>query len=172
METTMQRELTTSNGKQNVRVQLLTFKLDEQEFALYIENVVQVVRMVALTRAPQAPPYVEGILNLRGRVIPVINLRNRCGLPSKPYDLDTQLLIARAPGKTMAFTVDNVSKVLNVSARDLEPPHEMGAAMQYISAVALVGDRLILVMDPAALMSDENANMDLAVREMSLEKIA
>ena len=93
--------LTATNGS----VQLLTFKLDDQEYALNIADVVQVVRMVAVTRALKAPTFVEGMINLRGRVIPVVSLRQRCGLPDRPYDLNTQLLIARAGGRLMALMV-------------------------------------------------------------------
>ena len=72
--------------------------------------------MVAVTRAPKAPSYVEGMVNLRGRVIPVIDLRKRCDLRLKPYDLNTQLLIARTNQHAMALMVDVVSEVLTMPA--------------------------------------------------------
>jgi purine-binding chemotaxis protein CheW len=135
-------------------VQLLTFKLDEQEYALNIANVVQVVRMVALTRPPKAPDYMEGLFNLRGKIIPVINVRARYGLPTKPHDLDTQLLIAKANGHTMAITVDAVSEVLTLPVDCVEPPEAIGPEMEYLSAVGKVGDRLILILDPNMLMTN------------------
>ena len=139
--------------KRNETVQLLTFKLDDQEYALDIFNVVQVVRMVALTRPPKAPDYMEGMFNLRGKVIPVINVRLRYGLPSKPHDLDTQLLIAKAGGKMLAITVDVVSEVLNLSTETIEAPEQIGPELEYLKAVAKVGDRLILILDPDTLMT-------------------
>ena len=135
-------------------VQLLTFKLDDQEYALNIANVVQVVRMVALTRPPKAPDYMEGLFNLRGKIIPVVNVRARYGLPTKPHDLDTQLLIAKANGRTLAITVDAVSEVLTLSVDNIEPPEAIGPEMEYLSAVGKVGDRLILILDPTMLMAD------------------
>jgi purine-binding chemotaxis protein CheW len=135
-------------------VQLLTFKLDDQEYALNIANVVQVVRMVALTRPPKAPDYMEGLFNLRGKIIPVINVRARYGLPTKPHDLETQLLIAKANGHTMAITVDAVSEVLTLPVDNLESPEAIGPEMEFLSAVGKVGDRLILILDPNMLMTN------------------
>ncbi len=145
-------------------LQLLTFKLDNQEYALNITNVVQVVRMVAVTRAPKAPDFVEGVINLRGRVIPVISLRRRCGLIDKPYDLNTQLLIARVTdarasdahnnGRMMALMVDVVSEVLSITADCIVPPDEIGADMEHLLAVGKLGDRLILIVDPNSLLGD------------------
>lgn len=141
----------------NGDLQLLTFKLDDQEYALNIANVVQVVRMVAVTRAPKAPMYVEGMINLRGRVIPVVSLRRRCGLLDKVYDLNTQLLIARADGRMMALMVDVVSEVLSIPADCVEPPDQIGADMEHLLAVGKLGDRLILILDPRTLLSDDFA---------------
>jgi purine-binding chemotaxis protein CheW len=140
--------------KKNEIVQLLTFKLDDQEYALNIANVVQVVRMVALTRPPKAPDYMEGLFNLRGKIIPVVNVRARYGLPTKPHDLDTQLLIAKANGHTLAITVDTVSEVLTLPIDSLERPEAIGPEMQYLSAVGKVGERLILILEPNLLMAD------------------
>lgn len=145
--------LTATNGS----VQLLTFKLDDQEYALNIADVVQVVRMVAVTRALKAPTFIEGMINLRGRVIPVVSLRQRCGLTDRPYDLNTQLLIARAGGRLMALMVDVVSEVLTIPDDCIEPPNQIGAEMQHLSAVGKLGDRLILILDPHSLLSDEVA---------------
>jgi purine-binding chemotaxis protein CheW len=138
-------------------LQLLTFKLDDQEYALNIANVVQVVRMVAVTRAPKAPVYVEGMINLRGRVIPVVNIRQRCGLLDRPYDLNTQLLIARAGSRLMALMVDVVSEVLTIPANCIEPPDQIGADMEHMLAVGKLGDRLILILEPRTLLSDDFA---------------
>jgi len=135
-------------------IQLLTFKLDDQEYALDIANVVQVVRMVAITRAPKAPDFVEGMVNLRGKVVPVIDIRKRCGLATKPYDLNTQLLIARADGRMMALIVDVVSEVLTMPIDNIEPPSQIGTEMENLAAVGKLGDRLLLIIDPSTLLAE------------------
>ena len=132
--------------------QLLTFRVDEQEYALDIANVVQVVRMLAVTHAPKAPEHVEGLINLRGKVIPVIDLRACTGLPPRPYDLDTQLLIARADGRMLALMVDRVSEVLTLPAECVEPPDSLGIDVAHLSGVGQLGHRLLLILDPATLL--------------------
>ena len=148
------RSYTTTVQKKNETVQLLTFKLDDQEYALHIANDVQVIRMVALTRPPQASDSVEGIFNLRGKVVPVVNIRQRCGLAAKPCDLDTQLLIAQANGQTMAIAVDVVSEVLTLPTDRIEPPEQIGLESTALAAVGKVDDRLILILDPNTLLTN------------------
>ena len=138
--------------KEETHLQFLTFKLDEQEYALNIANVVQVIRMIAITRPPIAQEYVEGMVNLRGSVIPVINLRKRWGLPPKEHDLNTQLLIARANSHTMALTVDAVSEVLAIPTGSIEPLERSGAKMECLLAVGKLGERLLLIVDPNTLL--------------------
>lgn len=129
-------------------VLLLTFKLDEQTYALAIDKVVQVVRMVAITRAPKAPDYVEGMINLRGKVIPVINLRKRFGLPSKPIELNDHLLIAETDGRVMALIVDVVSEVVSLPVSALDRPADLDSeSLHYLWAVGKLGDELVLILD-------------------------
>ena len=128
-------------------VQLVTFKLDDQEYALDIANVVQVVRMVATTPMPEAPKIVRGVINVRGKVTPVIDVRKRFNLPSKTYDLNTQLLIVQMGGRLMALIVDAVSEVLTMPAGSIEPPSEIAPQMERLSAVGKLGDRLLLMPD-------------------------
>jgi purine-binding chemotaxis protein CheW len=135
--------------------QLLTFKLDDQEYALPMANVVQVVRIVAITPMPEAPDIVKGVINIRGKVIPVIDTRRRFGLPARPYDLNTQLLIARNEGYMMALIVDVVSEVLTIPASSIEPPSEIGPQLERLSAVGRLGDRLLLVLDLDKILTFE-----------------
>ena len=157
MATQVMSETRTAAQKIDGGIQLLTFKLDDQEYALDIANVVQVVRMVAITRAPKAPDFVEGMVNLRGKVIPVVDIRKRCGLATKPYDLNTQLLIARADGRMMALIVDVVSEVLTMPTENIEPPSQIGPEMENLAAVGKLGDRLLLIIDPGTILAEADA---------------
>ena len=139
--------------KENGTVQLLTFKLDDQEYALKSANVVQVTRMVAMVRPPKASEFIEGVFNLRGRVIPVINIRKLFGLPAKTYDVNTHLLIAQSDGLTMALDV--VSEVLTMLSQHLEDPERVGVQNEYLSAVGKIGSRLILILNPNAFWVGE-----------------
>jgi purine-binding chemotaxis protein CheW len=133
--------------KTNEHVQLLTFKFDEQEYGLDIANVVQVVRMVAVTRPPRTSDSLDGIINLRGKVIPVIDLRRRCGLTPKEHDLNTQLLITQTNEQMLALTVDVVSEVLTLPRSNIVPANHVSAGMEFLSSIAKLGERLILILD-------------------------
>jgi len=135
--------------------QLVIFKLDDQEYALDITNVVQVVRMVAITPMPEASEVVEGVINLRGKVIPVVDVRRRFGLPLKPYDLNTRLLISRWDGRMMALIVDVVSEVLTMPTSNIEPPSEIAPQLERLSAVGKLGDRLLLILDLGGILTFE-----------------
>jgi purine-binding chemotaxis protein CheW len=149
-------------------VQLVTFKLDDQEYGLSIENVVEVVRMVAITRIPRAPDVMEGIINLRGRVVPVINLRKRFGARPRPRDLDTRLLVARIGGRVIALIVDTVSEVLKLDAESLDASDAVATGVtQYLSAIGKMGDRLLLIVDLDAILSfDEESRLEDLMRDL------
>ena len=139
-------------------VQLVTFRLDSQEYALPIANVVQVVRIVAITPLPEAPDIVRGVINVRGRIVPVVDTRKRFGLRDKPYDLNTQLLIARHDGRMIALVVDEVSEVLNIQSANIEPPSRFGAQADAVSAMGKLCDRLLLILDPGKILDSEERN--------------
>lgn len=128
-------------------VQLLTFKMGDREFALNLENVAQIVRVVSRTQSP-APDFVEGMFNLRGRSIPVVDIRKEWGLPAKSYEPGTLLLIARAQSRVMALIVDAVSDVLNLPLAHIEP-RPTGAPC--VSAVGRIADRTVFILDPNTL---------------------
>ena len=142
--------------------QLLNFSIDQQEYALDITNVVQVVRMVAITRSPRTPEVVEGIINLRGKVIPVISLRKLFGLSTSTYSLNDHLLIAQTGNRMVALIVDLVKEVLMVPSDSLEPPSEIAPEMmQYLAAVAKLGDRLLLLLDLGRVLELGNSGRGL-----------
>ena len=146
--------------------QLVIFKLDDQEYALDITNVVQVVRMVAITPMPEASEVVEGVINVRGKVIPVVDVRRRFGLPPKPYDLNTRLLITRWDGRMMALIVDVVSEVLAMPTSNIEPPSEIAPQMERLSAVGKLGDRLLLILDLGrALTFEEEPRLEAVLMD-------
>jgi purine-binding chemotaxis protein CheW len=91
---------------------------------------------------------------LRGKVIPVVNARRRLGLPARPYDLNTQLLIAQAGGHAMALMVDAVSEVLTLPASSIESLGEIGTEVEHLSAVGRLGERLLLIIDPNTILTD------------------
>jgi purine-binding chemotaxis protein CheW len=105
--------------------------------------------MIEVTRVPNAPDYVEGVVNLRGKVIPVVDLRKRLGMASKEKDKNTRIIIVELSGKTVGFVVDAVREVLRIPKGVTEPPPTLtsGANAEYITAVGKLDDRLLTLLD-------------------------
>ncbi|MBW1956662.1 MAG: purine-binding chemotaxis protein CheW [Deltaproteobacteria bacterium] len=119
--------------------QLVTFSLGRENLAFPIGLVQEIVKPSAITRVPNAPPYVEGIANLRGNILPVVNLRNRLGMDLKEQDEDTRVVVLKANGAATGMVVDSVSEVLHVDESTIEAPPGVveGIDGQYLRGVAV-----------------------------------
>ncbi len=137
-------------------LQLVTFRLGREEYAVDILNVQEINRMVEITNVPNSPPHVEGVINLRGRVIPVVNLRKRFGLDGKEFDRDTRIIVMDIKGTVAGFIVDGVSEVLRISSDTVEPPPPItnGVNSEYVKGVGKVDDRLIILLELERLLSE------------------
>lgn len=148
-------------AKQLRQIQWLTFRLSGGEYALDVGDVVEVLRMAALARVPEAPPWLAGLLNLRGRVIPVIDLRLRLSLPAQPVGLDTPIIVAQWAERPVGFIVDEVTEVLTLFSDALSAPDALTGVGHPVLAVARADGRLILLLDlkricePMLLMGQE-----------------
>jgi purine-binding chemotaxis protein CheW len=131
--------------------QLVVFRLDASEYALPVSVVGEVLRMVAITAVPEAPEWLPGVINLRGRVIPVIDLRTKLHLPAPKVGVNTPIIVAEHDGQTVGLVADAVSELLTVPADAIEPPNDMTATANAVEAVARAGDRLVLIFDLAQL---------------------
>ncbi len=130
-------------------LQLVSFNIGSEEFGVDILKVQEINRMVDITRVPQAPTYVEGVINLRGKVTPIIDLRKRFNLEVKEYDKNTRIVVVDISGTIMGMVVDSVSEVLRLPAGMIEPPPEIAAGVnsEYIRGVAKLEDRLLIFLD-------------------------
>ena len=103
--------------------------------------------MVAIAPVPEAPEWLPGVINLRGRVIPVIDLRTRLGLPRQEVGLNTPIVVAEHEGQMVGLVADAVTELLTVPAESVEPPDARVGATNAVEAVARAGERLILIFD-------------------------
>jgi purine-binding chemotaxis protein CheW len=140
-------------------LQLVTFHVGAEEFGVDILEVREINRMMAVTRVPHAPAFVEGVINLRGQVIPVVDVRSRFGLASGDRDKNTRIVVVELPGKVVGFLVDSVSEVLRVPAALVEPPPAItgGIDSAYIRGVVKLEDRLLVLLDLQKLLSNGEA---------------
>jgi purine-binding chemotaxis protein CheW len=139
-------------------LQLVTFSIGEEEFGVEILKVQEIIRTMEITKVPRAPEFVEGVINLRGKVIPIIDLRRRFGLDSKKHDKHTRIIVIEIINMIVGFIVDSVSEVLRIPAGTVEPPPPVVAGMEsdYISGVGKLQDRLLILLDLDRLLSHED----------------
>jgi len=130
-------------------LQLVTFTLGTEEYAVNILKVQEINRMTEIAKVPNAPTYVEGVINLRGRVIPVVNLRERFSMTEKERDAQSRIMIMDIQGLTIGLVVDSVSEVLRIPASTVDPTPAMATAMstEFITGIAKLEDRLIILLD-------------------------
>lgn len=142
-------------------LQLVTFSIGEEEFGVNILKVQEINRTMEITKVPRSPAFVEGVINLRGKVIPIIDLRRRFGLMSKPEDKDTRIIVIEINSVIVGFVVDAVSEVLRIPASTVEPPPPVVAGVEsdYISGVGQLQDRLLIMLDLDKLLSSEDIEM-------------
>ena len=140
----------TQTGSTEV-TQLVVFKIEKSEYALPVGNVAEILRMVAIAPVPESPAWLPGVINLRGRVIPVIDLRTRLALPRREATLNTPIIVAEHDGQMAGLVADSVTELLTVAADSVEPPDSRVGENNSVHAVARAGDRIILIFDLARL---------------------
>lgn len=143
-------------------LQLVSFKIGEEEFGVDILRVQEINRMIEVTRVPNAPEYVDGVINLRGKVIPIIDLRRRFGMARKEHDKSTRIVVVELRGKVIGFVVDRVSEVLRIPKSVTEPPPPIvaGVDTDYITAVGKLADRLLILLDLERVLHGDDRSQD------------
>ncbi len=155
------KQTSTTDTSQSQLLQLVSFHIEEEEFAVDILNIQGINRMMNITRVPNTPAFVEGIINLRGQVIPIVNLRKRLGFPPKEPDKATRIIVVEIGKRVIGFIVDSVNEVLRISSSITEPPPPMVASIdsEYITAVGKLDDRLLILLDLEKVLSGEELNV-------------
>lgn len=105
--------------------------------------------MMNITKIPNAPAFIEGVINLRGKIIPIVDLRKRLGFKEQPYDKSTRIIVVELEGLVLGFIVDSVSEVLRIPENTIEPPPSMvaGIESEYIEGVGKLDDRLLILLE-------------------------
>lgn len=142
-------------------LQLVSFNLEKEEYGVDILKVREINKMMQITKVPKSPYYVEGVINLRGKIIPVVDLRIKLGMSKKEYDKDTRIIVVEVEDKTLGFIVDCVSEVLRIPKSVTEIPPELVAGIdsEYITSVGKLDDRLLILLDLNKLFSNEQKEM-------------
>lgn len=130
-------------------VQLVAFKLLDEEYGVSILNVQEIRDMTDITRVPYAPDYIKGVINLRGSVLPVIDLKKRIGLADAPYTPKTRIIIMKLQDISIGMIVDAVTEVLTVDGNHVAPPKSISndARNKYINGIGNVDGRLVIMLN-------------------------
>ena len=130
-------------------IQLVSFRLGQEEFGIDILMVQEINRMVEITKVPQAPYYCEGIINLRGKVIPVIDLRKKFEMDTREWDKSTRIVVCDVAGYQIGMIVDAVEEVLRIPSSSMEncPPAASEVGQDYIRSVVKMENRLLIFLD-------------------------
>lgn len=141
-------------------LQLVTFNIGPEEFGVDILKVQEIIRMMEITQVPRAPSFVEGVINLRGKVIPIVDLRRRFGMQARGRDTQTRIVVVELRTMVVGFIVDTVSEVLRIQAKTVEPPPPVVAGIdsEYISGVGKLEDRLLILIDLDRLLTREEVS--------------
>ena len=136
-------------GTQAEVFQLVSFEIADEEFGIDILKVQEIIRVLDVTRMPNAPAFIEGVINLRGKIVPVIDLRRRFNRQPKENDGNTRIIVVELSGKTVGFLVDRVQEVIRGETTIIESPPDLVTNVQtrYITGVAKLNDRLLLLLD-------------------------
>ena len=130
-------------------LQLVGFRIGRETFGIPIGLVREIVRMMEITAVPEAPDFVEGVINLRGRIIPVIDLRKRFREPGITADKRNRILVAELEGRLVGLIVDAASEVLKLARSDIEPPPELLQEndLSYVTGLGKRNGKLIILVD-------------------------
>jgi purine-binding chemotaxis protein CheW len=135
-------------------LQIVSFKVGDEEFGLDILRVQEIIRVQDLTRVPNSPDFVDGVINLRGKVIPIIALRKRFGLHEQAHDKQIRIVVLEVQDMVLGFIVDSVSEVLRISADNIAPPPRLGKIeREFVAGVGKLEDRLLILLDIERIVS-------------------
>lgn len=143
-------------SEENLR--LVIFELSGEEFGVDIMQVSEVIPVPRITRIPQAPECIKGLINLRGKILVVIDLNKRLGFPSKETDTLSRIIIVEVKDTVMGMLVNSVKEVMRLSLSSIQPPPEMIKSKinaEYLTGVGKAGNRLLILLNLAKVLGEE-----------------
>lgn len=148
--TTQRKGHHTADNNNDLVLQLVTFRLVEEEFGIPILDVREIILMTDITPVPRAPEFVEGVINLRGQIIPIADLRKRFNLGESQIDGNSRIVVVEVENHVLGLIVDAVSEVLRISASKISPPPALvasGIGAEYIKGIANEDGKLTVLID-------------------------
>lgn len=146
-----------NNADNALKNQYLTFWADGQLFGVSIVNVMQIIRMQKIVEIPDYPPYAKGIINLRGSIVPILDIRMRLGKPQVEYSERTCIVIIEVREKLYGIAVDLVNEVMEILPENISPPPQMDgeSVSEYLSGITKLDEKVVMVLDCSSLLKEE-----------------
>jgi purine-binding chemotaxis protein CheW len=143
------------------RLEVVTFKLGEEEYGIDIQKVQELRGYDAVTRIANAPDYIKGVVNLRGIIVPIIDMRIKFKLGDPTYDQFTVVIVLNIGGRVVGMVVDSVSDVITLTADQIKPAPEMGSVLDadYLIGLGTLDERMLILVDIDRLMSSEEMGL-------------
>ena len=143
------------------RLEVVTFKLGEEEYGIDIQKVQELRGYDAVTRIANAPDYIKGVVNLRGIIVPIIDMRIKFKLGDPTYDQFTVVIVLNIGGRVVGMVVDSVSDVITLSAEQIKPAPEMGSVLDadYLIGLGTLDERMLILVDIDRLMSSDEMGL-------------
>jgi purine-binding chemotaxis protein CheW len=156
---TATRELHQQIGLTTDDNQFLTFNLGEELYGVDILRVQEIKGYTAVTKIPNTPPHIKGVLNLRGTIVPIVELRTKFGMPTIDYTAFTVIIVVVVRDKVMGLVVDAVSDVLNIDKKDIQSPPQFGVKVDvsFLNGIGKSGDKLVALLDIDRMLSEGEA---------------
>jgi purine-binding chemotaxis protein CheW len=147
-------ESITAENEDTLKNMYLTFRLGNEDYGIEIRYVTEIVGMQKITEVPDMPPFVKGVVNLRGQVIPVLDMRLRFHMESRPYDERTCIVVVNINGAQVGLVVDTVNEVRNIDDEQISPPPKTAGAdsAQYIQGMGKVNEEVIILLEGRRLL--------------------
>lgn len=146
--------------QQEEEIQLIVFEIDNQEFTLPIMSVQEIIMMTTPNKLPKAPDYLEGVINLRNHVIPIIDGRKKFKLSCMENRniLDSKIIVLNIHGQTIGFIVDKVTEVIHLNSKNIEPPPvDMSLDAEFLRGVGKHKNRLLMLIEPEKILTKEES---------------
>lgn len=139
----------------------LTFYLQDEIYGVNIFDVKEIIAMMKTTPVPKTPKFIKGVMNLRGNIIPVVDMRIKFDMPEVEPQMYTAIVIVTIEGKNIGFIVDKVEEVVNVEDENISPPPEFGSQIdtRFIRNMARQKNKVVMILDLVALFGEEELNM-------------
>ncbi len=139
----------------------LTFGLASEEYGLEILRVREIIGIMDITMVPQTPEYIKGVINLRGKVIPVVDLRTKFGMETTEYNRETCIIVVDVDSVLMGIIVDTVSEVLDIQKEEIEPPPSFGAKLStdFIMGIGKIKDKVVILLDVEQVLTLEEMSV-------------